>query len=184
MDTIAEVKRRFGVKTILGVSNISFGLPHRPLLNRTFLTMAIARGLDMAIINPNDLAMMDTIAACKLLCLQDAGGTRYISRFTAREAEEQSSDNVVKTTVSWPSPDTCRSNRRRRRWNGNFAENCVEEGIELSLGSRREINHGSRLSHRHRPTVALSHAIERVGRSGGRTDRNIIGRSRTDVYCQ
>ncbi|HHX38263.1 MAG TPA: dihydropteroate synthase, partial [Clostridiaceae bacterium] len=95
LDTIAEVKRRYGVRTILGISNISFGLPQRPLLNRTFLTMAIARGLDMAIINPNDLALMDALAACKLLSQQDEGSAEYIARFANRETEATSSALLI-----------------------------------------------------------------------------------------
>ncbi|NLL65984.1 MAG: dihydropteroate synthase [Clostridiaceae bacterium] len=186
LDTIAEVKRRFGVKTILGVSNISFGLPHRPLLNRTFLTMAIARGLDMAIINPNDLAMMDTIAACKLLCLQDAGGTRYISRFTAREAEEQSSDNVVKTTVSsQPSPDTCRSKpQTAAAGTATFArESGVEEGIGTVVREQAAARNQSFTGEQAAPsdidpTVALSHAIEKglVDQAGALTETLLVDR--------
>lgn len=57
MDTlkfISCVKKKFGVKTILGISNISHGLPRRPLLNSIYLAMAIGHGLDCAIINPCD----------------------------------------------------------------------------------------------------------------------------------
>lgn len=53
LDALQMVKERLGVKTTLGVSNISFGLPQRPLVNAAFYTMALQRGLDFGIINPN-----------------------------------------------------------------------------------------------------------------------------------
>ena len=61
------VKKRLGLKTALGVSNISFGLPLRPVINRTFLSMAMECGLDLPIINPNDEDMMASIYAFHVL---------------------------------------------------------------------------------------------------------------------
>ena len=140
----------------------------------------------MAIINPNDLAMMDTIAACKLLCLQDAGGTRYISRFTAREAEEQSSDNVVKTTVSsQPSPDTCRSKpQTAAAGTATFArESGVEEGIGTVVREQAAARNQSFTGEQAAPsdidpTVALSHAIEKglVDQAGALTETLLVDR--------
>ena len=51
------------MRTVLGVSNISFGLPCRGYLNTTFLTMAMAAGLDLAIMNPNTPEMMAAVRA-------------------------------------------------------------------------------------------------------------------------
>ena len=53
METIKAVSmvKTLGVHTVLGVSNVSFGLPNRPLLNKTFLAMAMSAGLDLPIIN-------------------------------------------------------------------------------------------------------------------------------------
>lgn len=56
------VKEQLGLKTVLGVSNISFGMPNRPQINQIFLQMALQEGLDLAIINPNIAAMSDTVA--------------------------------------------------------------------------------------------------------------------------
>ena len=56
METLGALKRvktELGLKTVLGVSNISFGLSNRELVNSTFLTMALEEGLDLPIINPN-----------------------------------------------------------------------------------------------------------------------------------
>lgn len=52
------VKNELGLRTVLGVSNISFGLPNREIINKTFLTIAMANGLDLPIINPNVPSMV------------------------------------------------------------------------------------------------------------------------------
>ena len=75
-----------GLHTVLGVSNISFGLPAREHITVSFLTMAIAAGLDLPIVNPNQKAIMDAVAAFRVLSRQDEGGEKYIARF-AGEAE-------------------------------------------------------------------------------------------------
>ena len=73
LDALSEVKK-LGAKTILGVSNVSFGLPRRDIVNRTFLAAALNRGLDLAIINPGDEAMIERMFASRLLNGFDAGG--------------------------------------------------------------------------------------------------------------
>ncbi|MBR4991775.1 MAG: homocysteine S-methyltransferase family protein [Clostridia bacterium] len=85
LDALARVKTELGLKTTLGVSNISFGLPNRELINSTFLTMAIARGLDLPIINPNNKAMMDVIHATAVLLGSDKGAEAYLSCYTGQE---------------------------------------------------------------------------------------------------
>ncbi|MGB4438662.1 MAG: homocysteine S-methyltransferase family protein [Sedimentibacter sp.] len=79
--TLTLVKEKLGVKTVLGVSNISFGMPNRPLINETFLTIAISAGLDLPIINPNDTAMMDKIYAFNVLYNYDKGSKLYIEKY-------------------------------------------------------------------------------------------------------
>ena len=81
METIKAVrmvKEELCVHTVLGVSNVSFGLPNRPLLNKTFLTMAMAAGLDLPIINPLDKELMDAIDAFNVLYNYDQDATIYI----------------------------------------------------------------------------------------------------------
>ena len=63
LKALALVKKELGVKTVLGVSNVSFGLPMRPVVNRTMLAMAFAMGLDAPIMNPGDAGMSETVAA-------------------------------------------------------------------------------------------------------------------------
>ncbi|HIU09917.1 MAG TPA: homocysteine S-methyltransferase family protein [Candidatus Avidehalobacter gallistercoris] len=85
LNALRRVKQELGLKTALGVSNISFGLPNRGLINRTFLAMALEAGLDLAIINPNAPGMSDTVAAFKVLNNQDHSGVSYIATQTAEK---------------------------------------------------------------------------------------------------
>ena len=81
METIKAVAmvKTLGVHTVLGVSNVSFGLPNRPLLNKTFLAMALSAGLDLPIINPLDKELMNTIDAFQVLYNYDQDATNYIA---------------------------------------------------------------------------------------------------------
>ena len=72
------LKDKYGVKLTLGVSNISFGLPNRDLLNSTFMTLALANGLDLPIIDPLKPDMMNTINAFRVLSGHDKGSTDFI----------------------------------------------------------------------------------------------------------
>jgi 5-methyltetrahydrofolate--homocysteine methyltransferase len=76
------VKDKFGSSTILGVSNVSFGLPSRPLINSAFLSMALEAGLDAAIINPMDQRMMESFDASLVLINKDARAERYIKKYS------------------------------------------------------------------------------------------------------
>lgn len=83
------VRSGLGVKTVLGVSNVSFGLPDRGLLNRTFLAACLGAGLDLPIINPKDKEMMDTINAFRVLWGLDKGSSEYIKNYGSEAAPEQ-----------------------------------------------------------------------------------------------
>ncbi len=76
-----ELVKGLGVKTALGISNISFGLPCRRLLNRTFLAMALERGLNMPIINPLDDDMTGTVRAFEVLSCYDRGAEKFIDQY-------------------------------------------------------------------------------------------------------
>ena len=73
--------QKLGVKTALGVSNVSFGLPNRPLLNKTFLVMAMANGLNMPILNPLDGEMTGAVRAFGVLSGTDVGAEGYIEAY-------------------------------------------------------------------------------------------------------
>ena len=77
------VKEKLGVMTTLGISNVSFGLPARGILNRTFLATALSAGLDAPILNPMEDDMINTVAAFNLLWNYDKNGTSYIKRYSA-----------------------------------------------------------------------------------------------------
>lgn len=78
---LKRVKEELGLKTVLGVSNISFGLPNRELVNQAFLTMALQNGLDLPIINPNITAMTGAFYAYKVLSNIDENSVNYVEKF-------------------------------------------------------------------------------------------------------
>ena len=81
LEALTRCKRELGVRTVLGVSNISFGLPCRGYLNTTFLTMAMAAGLDLAIMNPNTPEMMAAVRAYRVLTSQDKQSSDYVATY-------------------------------------------------------------------------------------------------------
>jgi 5-methyltetrahydrofolate--homocysteine methyltransferase len=88
LKAIRLIKHELGLATVLGVSNISFGLPAREAVNAAFLAMAIEAGLDCAIINPGSAAMMDAYHAALVLTAGDARAERHIKRHQAKAAAQ------------------------------------------------------------------------------------------------
>ena len=84
VQALEACKKELGMRTVLGVSNISFGLPCRTYLNTTFLTMAMYAGLDLAIMNPSSEEMMAAVYAYNVLTNRDKQSTKYIERFADR----------------------------------------------------------------------------------------------------
>ncbi|MDZ4655830.1 MAG: homocysteine S-methyltransferase family protein [Coriobacteriia bacterium] len=80
LDALRTVSRDWGLATVLGVSNVSHGLPGRPQLNAAFLAMAAGNGLHAAIINPSDAAAMSAVAAVDALLGHDTQAERWIAR--------------------------------------------------------------------------------------------------------
>lgn len=81
LKAIENVSQKLGVKTLLGVSNISFGLPERKNINNTFLSMALKAGLNLPIVNPNADGVMEIIYSYKALAGLDESCRNYIARF-------------------------------------------------------------------------------------------------------
>ncbi len=82
MNAIEAIMKEFpGIHTICGLSNISYGLPERKLMNQTFMVMAIAKGLDGAIINPLDRRMMANIHAAETLAGRDEYCSNYLTAY-------------------------------------------------------------------------------------------------------
>ena len=106
VEALHTCKTELGVRTILGVSNISFGLPCRTYLNTTFLTMAMYAGLDLAIMNPSSEEMMAAVYAYNVLTNRDPQSTRYIERYANRvpaaTALAQANQNAVAAQGAQP----------------------------------------------------------------------------------
>ncbi|MPM15188.1 Methionine synthase [bioreactor metagenome] len=81
LEALRMVREQLGVKTVLGVSNVSFGLPKREQMSAAFFTLALGAGLSAAIINPKSQPMMDALAACRSLAGLDPRCAGYIKRF-------------------------------------------------------------------------------------------------------
>ena len=92
LKALSMIKENLGVKTILGVSNISFGLPKRELINHTFFTSALRCGLDFGIINPGSDTMMMAYDAHMVLAGFDENSSNYIAKY--------SNDNTVASPVA------------------------------------------------------------------------------------
>ena len=84
LKTVRYVKEQMGLHTVLGVSNISFGLPAREFITCSFLVQAMANGLDLPIINPNQQAVMDAIYSFRVLSGEDKDSVDYIEKFANR----------------------------------------------------------------------------------------------------
>lgn len=92
LEAIRRVKKQFGVKTTLGASNVSFGLPERKLLNRTFLAMALEAGLDAPITDPLVDEYMDTIHAFEALGCKDIESKDYIRIYGGETAAAKTAE--------------------------------------------------------------------------------------------
>ena len=78
---VSACREQLGVKCALGVSNISFGLPARELMNATFLAAAFGAGLDAPIMNPGSARYMDVVRSFRVLNAEDEGSAAYIERY-------------------------------------------------------------------------------------------------------
>ena len=109
LEALNRCKRELGVRTVLGVSNISFGLPCRGYLNTTFLTMAMTVGLDLAIMNPNTPEMMAAVRAYRVLTSQDKQSTDYVAAYADVQIQttqtSKSAATVAEVGASAPGGD-------------------------------------------------------------------------------
>lgn len=101
LNLIEWCSREFGIGTVVGLSNVSFGLPERSWVNAAFLSMAIDRGLTMAIANPTNDLLMRIKMACDVLAMKDINSKNYIDYFSnieIPEAAEAKKDRSEKST--------------------------------------------------------------------------------------
>lgn len=85
VEAVRRVKTELGLKTVLGVSNISFGLPNRELINCNFLQMCLSNGLDLPIMNPNVASMTGAVRAYRLLTGADVNSVEFIKIYGAEK---------------------------------------------------------------------------------------------------
>ncbi|MCC6149743.1 MAG: homocysteine S-methyltransferase family protein [Planctomycetes bacterium] len=100
---IMALKEEFGVRSVLGVSNISFGMPMREMLTGHFLSMALAFGLDLPIINPLREETRRAVDSANLLLARDKQGMTFTTKYAAIEKEEraaEASSGAAKPRVS------------------------------------------------------------------------------------
>ena len=87
LKAVSMVKRELGVKTVLGVSNVSFGLPSRPLVNSTFLAAAFGCGLNAPILNPLSKEYMDVVNSFRLLNNENDSMENFITKYSGEKSE-------------------------------------------------------------------------------------------------
>jgi len=107
LEALHRVKFELSLKTVLGVSNISFGLPQREMITRTFLTMALHNGLDLPIINPNIESIIGAVRAYKLLSGIDENCIDFVNIYStnndasAQKASVPSSSEAKDISLSY-----------------------------------------------------------------------------------
>ncbi len=151
LEAIRLVKKELGLATVLGVSNISFGLPARGLINAHFLSMAIAAGLDSAILNPKTQAMMDAYYAASVLVGKDTRAERFIAYASTRKTVVEKAPGTDKKDEKAGAPAEAEREIKDIRDKLKYAiidgdkENItalVEEALEEGLGAMDISNNG------------------------------------------
>lgn len=99
LETVKRLKAK-GYKCILGVSNVSFGLPERDLINSTFYTAALFAGLDLAIINPESEAMMRAYRAYNALSANDEGCKEYVDFTLAHSGAGKTVEKAIRADLT------------------------------------------------------------------------------------
>lgn len=94
LKSIGKIKNKYNIRTTLGASNVSFGLPNRHMLNKTFLVMALTYGLDAPITDPTTLDIVDHIKSFEVLNYLDVESTEYIAYMDSRQIDNYSNNKL------------------------------------------------------------------------------------------
>ncbi len=95
LKAVSLVKKELGVKTVLGVSNVSFGMPNREIINAAFLSEAYGAGLDMPILNPLSAKYREIISAHKVINNEDVSGEEYIKKYGTAEIKPAAENTTL-----------------------------------------------------------------------------------------
>jgi 5-methyltetrahydrofolate--homocysteine methyltransferase len=153
LNALHTVRYELGLNTVLGVSNISFGLPYRELVNQNFLSMALTYGLTLPIINPNVVSMTGAVRAYRLLTGVDRNSMDYIQAYNgytpAKSVKAEKSPEAQSGTANADAPEK-----------GTLAY-AVENGLK---------NEGARLTaemleHMEALDITLIPALDRIGKN-------------------
>jgi len=139
LDALRIIGER-GWTSILGVSNVSHGMPERGLLNASFLAMAMEAGLDSAFLNPLDERIRDTILASSALVRDDRLGRRFATNFSHRRAEREQrgeelegpESEAAKERVERPGPAGTKMFRAHEDLKRSLMEGEKDEAIKIS----------------------------------------------------
>ncbi|SHO51481.1 homocysteine S-methyltransferase family protein [Anaerocolumna xylanovorans] len=138
LETIRYCKEELGLATVVGLSNISFGLPERQFVNSTFLAIAIKEGLTMAIANPSQELLMNTAFAADLLAAKAEADIRYIKRVTDHPA------SVISGTEHKGPGSSAADGNKKKEEKENLSE-ALQKGIFYQVyeavikGNKREV---------------------------------------------
>ena len=167
LEAVRTVSNELGLATVLGVSNVSHGLPGRPALNAAFLAMAAAAGIDAAIVNPSDAEIVRALRASDALLGRDARAERWIAHASAEPAAATAvpASGSASFAAAAPAPDapepasvTERLGLAVERGNADTAPGLVDELVAGGMDPSAVI------------ADVLTPAIQRLGDAYGRGD--------------
>ena len=130
LETLRRLRDEIGVNTVLGVSNISFGLPCRPIVNAAFYTMAMLNGLSAGIINPSSEDMMKSWYAYHALMNLDNNCEQYIQKY----ANSVVSTNIMKTSELSETKLKGENDRSRKSSSKMTLQEAIEKGLRDDAG--------------------------------------------------
>ncbi len=125
--TLQLYRQEFGCATVMGTSNVSFGLPNRPRINGAFLTMAFASGIDAPIINPLDTEIQKAFTNAKFLLGYDHGAKNYIAEASGEEAAPAASGPVSNKPTLEALKDAVKHGEKEEA--ATYTEKAVKEDI-------------------------------------------------------
>ncbi len=136
LKAVEIVTKKLGLKTTLGVSNISFGLPNRQIVNRTFLTLAMEAGLTLPIIDPNSDDMMSSIYAFNLLKNNDANSSKYIDMYS----DERTTNVASNESLEINQPGNEISPMKGVKLNDTNYSESANIGISIEKGLKESVS--------------------------------------------